>query len=126
MRPSGGSNNSKKDSSPPLQREFVLSLCTHHDLQFCIGLSQSVLSTLAINHRELNCIMAAVTEGEEIMIASLALPPVIRHVRTAAKRAGLDPDEVLHRDQITEEGSPKSNYILAPDVIRVAKARELK
>lgn len=48
-----------------------------------------------------------------IGVLAAALPPIIRHVRTMAQRAGLDPDAALRRTRISEQGKPKSRYALA-------------
>ena len=55
--------------------------------------------------------------AREISLASASLPPVMRHVRTMAERAALDPDRALRRVQISADGKPKSRYRLAEEVI---------
>jgi hypothetical protein len=52
-----------------------------------------------------------------IHLDSVSLPPVMRHVRITAERAGLDADLVLRRTQITADNKPKSRYRLAEEVI---------
>lgn len=87
---------------------------------------ESFIAGLNVNGTNIVATLAANPDGQTtdelaqaVHLPAGALPPVIRHVRTAADRAGLDPDRVLRRLQISEEGRPKSRYRIAQEVIEV-------
>lgn len=59
--------------------------------------------------------------SEKSKVANKALPPVMRHIRKAATKAGLDPDKTVIRATKFIDGGPVSQYTLAREVAEVVK-----